>query len=183
MQITIKGKNIEITNALRNHTEKKIQKLKKYFQKIKSAIVYLKVEGDKRIVEVQLEGDGVTIRGEEHRATDMYGSIDLVIDKLETRIKKFKDRRFARSVEKGPKEKEALREAAMNEAFGADDIDDFPRIVRTKKFVLKPMTPDEATMQMELVHHSFFAFLNADTGMVNVVYKREDGNYGLIEPA
>jgi putative sigma-54 modulation protein len=181
MLVNVKGKNIEITNAIRKHTEKKVEKLEKYFKEIKSAVVNLKVEGSKHIAEVQLEGDGITIRGEERRATDMYGAIDLVVDKLETRVKKFKDRRFGRGVEKGPKEKESFR-AAQTEAVEVQVEEDFPHIVKTKRFNLKPMTPDEATMEMELIHHDFFAFINAETGAMNVVYKREDGNYGLIEP-
>lgn len=187
MLIQVKGRNIEVTEALKNYANKKVRKLEKHFQDIKEAVVTLSVQRGLHIVEVQLEGDGVLLRGEERRGTDMYGSIDQVVEKLETRVKRFKGKRHGRSTEDGPKEKEAIKEELMTEAFGeeSEDIDaePMPTIVRTKRFPMKPMTAEEAAQQMELLHHSFFVFLNSETEDVNVVYKREDGNYGLIEPA
>lgn len=187
MLIQVKGRNIEVTDALENYAGKKVLKLEKYFQEIKEAVVTLSVQRGLHIVEVQLEGDGVLLRGEERRGTDMYGSIDQVVEKLETRIKRFKGKRQGRSTEDGPKEKEAIKEGLMTKAFGEEsaesDAEPAPKIVRIKRFAMKPMTAEEAAQQMELLHHSFFVFRNSETEDVNVVYRREDGNYGLIEPA
>lgn len=181
MLINVKGKNLEVTDALRSYIDKKLQKLEKYFSNIREANVMLSVTRGLHQVEVQLEGDGVLLRGEERRGTDMYGSIDQVVDKLETRVKKFKGRRYAKGTEEGPKEKEAIRNRSLSEAIGTEP-EELPGIVRVKRFTLKPMTADEAANQMELLHHTFFVFHNSDTESINVVYKREDGNYGLIEP-
>lgn len=186
MLITVKGKNVEITDALKGYVDKKLSKLEKYFHDIKEATVIMSVHRGMHIVEVQLEGDGILLRGEERRGTDMYGSIDQVVEKLETRVKKFKGKLYGKTTEDGPKEKEAIKDEQMQEAFGepAEPFaeEEEPAIVRTKKFALKPMTPEEAAQQMELLHHDFFVFRNAASEEVNVIYKREDGNYGLIEP-
>ncbi len=185
MLIHVKGKNIEVTNALESYIEKKLQRLEKYFHSIREANVSLSVQRGMQMVEVQLEGDGVLLRGEERRGNDMYASIDEVVEKLETRVKKFKGKLQGKATDVGPKEKNAIKDRAMTDAFGAEEAEqsDMPTVVRTKRFALKPMTPDEAAQQMELLHHDFFVFRNSETEEVNVVYKREDGNYGLIEPA
>lgn len=184
MLIHVKGRNIEVTDALRSYIEKKLPKLEKYFQDIREATVILSVQRGMQMVEVQLEGDGILLRGEERRVNDMYASIDEVVEKLEGRVKKFKRKRD-KSTTEGPKARNAIRDQAMIEAFGAEETaeEELPSLVRTKRFALKPMTPDEATQQMELLHHNFYVFRNSETEEVNVVYLREDGNYGLIEPA
>ncbi|MEN6520692.1 MAG: ribosome-associated translation inhibitor RaiA [Armatimonadota bacterium] len=188
MLVTVKGKNVEVTDALKRYAEKKVQKLEKYFKDIKEAQITQSVQRNWHIVEVQLEGDGVLIRGEE-RSDDMYASIDLVVEKLERRVKKFKGKLLGKSTEEGPKGKEAQRDQLVADAIGIENIDadteepEFtPTIVRMKRHAFKPMNPDEAANQMELLHHDFFVFLNSDTELLNVVYKRKDGNYGLIEP-
>jgi putative sigma-54 modulation protein len=115
----------------------------------------------------------------------MYASIDQVVEKLERRVQRFKGRIYERRKGEGPREKEALKEAITQEAIGAEEApseEELPEIVRTKRFPIKPVTPEEAALEMELMHHDFYVFLNADTEQVNVVYKRRDGNYGLIEP-
>jgi putative sigma-54 modulation protein len=120
----------------------------------------------------------------------MYASIDQVVEKLETRVKRFKGKLYGKTVDEGPKEKEAYKDSVALEAEGGpatfpeeEEGEELPTIVRTKRFTVKPMTAEEAAHQMELLHHDFFVFLNSDTESVNVVYKRKDGNYGLIEPA
>lgn len=184
MLIHIKGKRVEVTDALRSYIEKKLQKLEKYFQDIREATVILSVQRGMQMVEVQLEGDGILLRGEERRVNDMYASIDEVVEKLESRVKKFKSKRAAKTIDDGPKEKSAIKDKARIEAYGGEEIEpDMYAVVRTKRFALKPMTPDEAAQQMELLNHVFYVFRNSETEEVNVVYKREDGNYGLIEPA
>lgn len=183
MLIQVKGKNIEVTDALKNYVDKKLSKLDKYFQDIREAVVILSVQRGMHIVEVQLEGDGVLLRGEEKRGTDMYGSIDQVAEKLETRIKRYKGKLHGKTLDEGPKEKSAIRGETMVESFGPAEEEMGPgEIVRTKRFAIKPMTPEDAVLQMELLHHDFFVFRNSETEDVCVVYKRKDGNYGLIEP-
>ena len=186
MLVNVKGKNIQVTDALKRYAEKKVQKLGKYFKEIKEAQVTQSVQRNWHIVEVQVEGDGVTLRGEE-RTDNMYSSIDQVVEKLEKRIMRFKGKLYGKTTEEGPKEKEALREAAAEEIAEGEEAEQnewsLPAIVRTKSFAVKPMAPHEATVEMELLHHDFFVFLNDRTEQVNVVYKRKDGDYGLIEPA
>ncbi len=188
MLIQVKGKNLDITDALENYVDKKLRKLEKYFHEIREATVTMSVYRGMHVVEVMLEGDGVLLRGEERRGTDMYGSIDQVVEKLETRVKKFKGKLYGKTTEAGPKAKEVIKDQTMTEAYGEElppegEVAEVPTIVRTKRFAMKPMTPDEAAQQMELLHHTFFVFRNSQSNDVNVVYKREDGNYGLIEPA
>jgi len=183
MRVTVKGKNVNVTDALQEYSEKKIEKLGKYFSEIKEAIVTQSVQRNWHIVEVMLEGDGIVLRGEE-RSDNMYASIDQVVEKLERQIKRFKGKLYGRGGhEELPKETAGAAEAEdeVVEAAGEED-EEMPAIVRTKKFALKPMLPEEAALQMELLNHDFFVFLNADTDVVNVIYKRQDGHYGLIEP-
>jgi len=187
MLVTVKGKNVEVTDALRRYAEKKVQKLEKYFKDIKEAQVTQSVQRNWHTVEVQLEGDGVLLRGEE-RSDNMYASIDQVVEKLEKQVKKFKGKVYGKAHETGPKEKEHLKERIIAEtaAIEAEEEEEeeeaLPKIVRMKRFQLKPMTPEQAAHQMELLHHDFFVFQNEETEEVNVVYRRKDGNYGLIEP-
>ncbi len=184
MLITVKGKNVEVTDALRRYAEKKIQKLGKYLGNIKEAQVLQSVERGKHIIEVQLEGDGIRIRGEE-RSEDMYASIDQVVEKLERQVLRFKGRIYNRRKYEGPKGKEAFQESVLEEVINTEPEvpeEDLPTIVRTKRFPIKPMTAEEAALEMELLHHDFFVFLNSETDQFSVVYKRRDGNYGLIEP-
>ncbi len=173
MRIITSGKNMEVTDALRDTIERKIGKLNKYFQKDTEAQVTLNVEKSRHIIEVTIPFDGVLIRAEEC-TEDMYTSIDKAVDKLERQINKHKtklERRFRGS-----------RLIFENiEADGREDVER-PRVVKTKRFAMKPMPVEEAILQMELLGHSFFVFSNGDTDEVNVVYRRKDGNYGLIEP-
>lgn len=194
MQINVKGRNIEVTDALKSYLEKKLKKLEKHFQDLKEANVTLLIHRGMHIVEVQIEGDGITLRGEERRGTDMYGSIDQVVEKLEVRAQKFKGKRIGRAIEVGPKEKEQIKQQVMTEAFGSVVVPSesaeheesgsslLPSIVRLKRFSVKPMTPEEAALQMELLHHDFYVFRNSNSDNVNVVYRRDDGDYGLIIP-
>jgi len=174
MLIQVKGKNLEVTDALKSYVDKKLGKLEKYFQNIKEATVVMSVQRGMHMVEVQLEGDGVLLRGEERRGTDMYGSIDQVVEKLEIRVKKFKSRHYAKSTEEGPRDKQEIKGQVMADAFGPEGAEgegeEMPQIVRTKRFAMKPMTPEEAAQQMELLHPDFFVFRNSESEDVNVVY-------------
>lgn len=170
MNITVRGKNLELTNALKEYVEKRIGKLNKYLD-IDEATVTLTVEKGSHKVEVTMPVNGMILRGEEATG-DMYSSIDLVFEKLEKQINKYKAK-FSKKQRTGGV-KDAVTEVVP-------DIEP-PKIMRTKRFAFKPMPVDEAVMQMNLLGHSFFVFSNAETEEVNVVYKRKDGNYGLIEP-
>lgn len=177
MRVTVKGKNMEVTEALQRYAQKKVEKLGKYFRNLKSARVTQSIQRNWHIVEVTLEGDGLLLRGEE-RSDNMYASVDQVVDKLERQIKRFKGKLYQRAHEGPPKE------TIPSDRLGEEptEEEEMPAVVRTKRFPLKPMPPEEAALQMELLNHEFFVFLNSDTNAVNVIYKRHDGNYGLIEP-
>jgi putative sigma-54 modulation protein len=175
MRITVKGKNVEVTDALQNYAEKKVEKLSKYFQTLRAATVTESVQRNWQIVEITLEGDGILLRSEE-RSDNMYASVDLAVEKLETQIRRFKGKLMERTHPGiSPKEQVSAPEAV-------EAAVEIPRIVRTKNVTLKPMQAEEAAMQMELVNHNFYIFQNSDNDLVSVIYKREDGNYGLIEP-
>lgn len=176
MKITVSGKNIDVTDALRDTVIRKISKLDRYFNPEVEAQVTLSVEKNRHIIEVTIPFDGVILRGEES-TEDMYASIDNVLDKLERQIDKHKTR-IVRKLRENSVRIVDSPAADTNDAEGAYN----PVIVKTKRFAIKPMPVDEAVLQMDLLGHSFFVFLNGETEEVNVVYKRKDGRYGLIEP-
>ena len=173
MKIIISGKNIEITEALRNVVEKKLFKLDKYFNPEIIAHVTLSVEKNRQKMEATIPFNGIILRAEESN-DDMYVSIDLATDKLERQMRKQKTKLQRREYS------DSLRFQYIPENDVSDK--DEAKIVKTKKFAIKPMSPEEAVLQMELLGHSFFVFESSDNGDVNVVYKRRDGNFGLIEP-
>ena len=177
MKIIIKGRHIEITEALRNYLEKKFNKIEKHFDNILEATVALSVEKKRQIVEVTLHASKALIRVE-METNDMYASIDKVADKLERKIQKYKEKYLKKPhFATGKKELEENRPDGEEKA-----LDDSYKIVKTKRFAVKPMSVEEAAMQMDLLGHSFFVFANDQTNIVNVLYKRKDGNFGLIEP-
>ncbi|MGE5404686.1 MAG: ribosome hibernation-promoting factor, HPF/YfiA family [Candidatus Saccharibacteria bacterium] len=176
MKFEIRGRNIELTDALKEYVEKRLSKLEKFIDDVKEAQVALSVEGDSQKVEVTIPLNGVILRGEEE-SNDMYSSIDLVVEKLEKQIDKHKTKIFRRYRGAGLK-----KSLVVELEKAADHVEPF-KIVRTKQFALKPMDAEEAVMQMNLLGHSFFVFFNAGSDEVNVVYRRNDGNYGLIEPS
>ena len=174
MKTTVSGKNLEVTSGLRNAMEKKLLKLDKYFAPEVEAHATLSVEGNRQKVEVTIPFNGVILRGEES-TDDMYASIDLVSDKIERQIRKQKTKLQRRL------KTESVRFQFIPE-YDFKDKEEESKIVRTKKFAIKPMSAEEAVLQMELLGHSFFVYESADNGELNVVYKRKYGNYGLIEP-
>ena len=177
MKIIISGKNLEITDALRNQINKKVRKLERYFEPETEVQVTLSVEKSRHIVEVTIPYKGMLFRAEES-TDDMYASIDKVLDKLEHQIHRYRTK-LERSFRKGAfrDEKPLFSDEPLFED-GAREL----KVVRTKRFAVKPMTVEEALMQMDLLGHSFFVFTNAESGETNVVYRRRDGRYGLIEP-
>lgn len=185
MKIQVRGDQIEVTDALKDYVEKKLSKLQRYFESplTNDVNVTLSVNRDVHTVEVTiLLHGGVVLRAEE-RSEDMYASVDMVLDKLERQIRKHKTKVNRRSRRQGVralfKENSTADTAEYNQAEEQDDLE----VVRTKRFTLKPMDVEEAILQMNLVGHNFFVFSNAETNDVNVVYVRDDGKYGLIEPA
>lgn len=178
MQVQVRGRNMEVTNALKDYVEKRVSKLERYLDGIAEAQVTLTVEKGSHRVEVTIPINSMLLRGEES-TQDMYASIDLVVEKLEKQIRKYKGRLFKRL---GKAAGEGPGEAAGAPSPAEPALENGPRVVRTKRFAIKPMPVDEAILQMNLLGHSFFVFTNAETEQVNVLYKRKDGNYGLIEP-
>ena len=172
MKVTVIGKNIDVTPALREIVEKKISKLDRYFKPNVAARATLTVQKNSQIFEVTIPFNGVILRCEES-TDDMYKSIDLVQAKLERQIRKQRTKLQRRS-------NESLRFSSFDEV--ALEEEDQGEIVKVKRFNIKPMSTEEAILQMELVEHNFFVFKDSDTNNVNVLYKRKDGDYGLLEP-
>lgn len=173
MKFIILGKNIEVTEGLKSAVEDKIGKLEKYFSEDTEVHVTLSVEKDRQKIEVTIPVKGSIIRSEQV-SNDMYVSIDLVEEIIERQLKKYKNKITDREQGNGSFKQEYLDKDFMDE----EEI----KIIRTKKFDIKPMYPEDACVQMELLGHSFFVFCNAETDQVNVVYKRKGNTYGLIEP-
>lgn len=179
MAITVRGKNIEITPALKDYVSKRVGKVTKYFDSANMGEItaILTVNKGRHIVEVTVPINGILLRGEE-ATPDMYASIDLVIEKLERQIEKYKTK-LSRKLKSGTFKVDCVPAATLASEAASDE--DFS-IVKTKRFAVKPMVVDEAVMQMNLINHDFYVFTNAETEEVNVVYRRKDGQYGLIEP-
>jgi putative sigma-54 modulation protein len=173
MKLSVKGKNLEITDALRAYAEEKVQRMNRYLEQIVSATVNLSLEKHRQIAEVTLRVRDLTIRAEES-TDDLYSSIDLVAEKLERQILRYKERIAAHVSRTGREAREEIPPAPLS----AGEL----RVVKTKRFAVKPAAVDEAILQMDLLGHNFYVFRNARTDEVNVVYRRQDGHYGLIEP-
>ena len=174
MRVTITGKNIDITEGLRGAVVDKLSKLDKYFSKEQDASVTLSVDKMRQKIEVTIPMKGNIIRSEQV-SSDMYASIDMVEETIERQLNKYRKKFIAK---KHGEDEFASDFFTTNDAVDDDEI----KIERVKHFGLKPMYPEDACMQMELLGHNFFMFLNAETEEVNVVYKRKGNSYGLIEP-
>ena len=173
MKITISGKNIDVTEGLKAAVNEKLGKLEKYFTPDINVIVTLSVEKERQKIEVTIPVKGNIIRSEQV-SNDMYVSIDLVEEVIERQLRKYKNKIADKQQEAGNFQKEYLEHDYLED----EDI----QIIRTKKFGMKPMYPEDACVQMELLGHTFFVFRNAETDEVNVVYKRKGNTFGLIEP-
>ena len=173
MRITISGRNIELTDGLKAAVEDKLGKLEKYFTPDAEVFVTLSVEKERQKIEVTIPVKGHIIRSEQV-SNDMYVSIDLVEEIIERQLKKYKHKLIAQKQNSSYFQPEFIEKDTEDE----DEI----KIIRTKKFDMKPMYPEDACVQMELLGHDFFVFVNAEDDNVNVVYKRKGNTYGLIEP-
>jgi len=173
MRYIISGKNIDVTEGLKSAVYEKVGKLERYFTPDTEIHVTMSVEKERQRIEVTIPMKGTIIRAEQV-SNDMYVSIDLVEEVIERQLRKYKNKLI--------EQKQAA--VNFNQSFIEDDYaeDDSIKIVKTKKFAIKPMDPEEACIQMELLGHNFFVYRNAETDEVNVVYKRKGNTYGLIEP-
>ncbi len=177
MRLQVKGKNVEVSEALRGYAEEKLGKLDKHLNDATRLELELAVEknpsiSENQVAEATIWTKGPILRASE-RSTDMRASIDLLAEKLERQVHRYRDKRrrgSSRHVEQGLEGRPVLTD------------EEEPVIVKTKQFAVKPMTPEEAVLQLELIGHDFFVFRNVESDDVNVVYRRRDGNYGLIEP-
>ncbi|MDW0111459.1 ribosome hibernation-promoting factor, HPF/YfiA family [Sporosarcina aquimarina] len=184
LDFNIRGENVEVTPAIREYVEKKVSKLERYFTEgVKAtAHVNLKVYSDKQTkVETTIPMKNLTLRAEE-RHNDLYAAIDLIVDKLERQIRKYKTRvnRKFRDREGVGAFLQATMESESRDKDETDDENEF-NVVRTKQFDLKPMDQEEAILQMNMLGHNFFIFTDGESDSTNIVYKRRDGKYGLIE--
>lgn len=173
MKFIISGKNIDVTEGLKTAIYDKIGKLERYFTPDTEIHVTLSVEKDRQKIEITIPMKGNIVRAEQV-SNDMYVSIDLVEEIIERQLRKYKNKLIEQKQSAGSFNKSFLEEAVTD--------DEEVKITRSKKFAMKPMDPEEACIQMELLGHSFYVFRNADTDEVNVVYKRKGNTYGLIEP-
>lgn len=176
LRIDARGKNIEVTTALQNYVEKKLGRIGRYFDDEQAITALLSVQKGNHVVELTLPLGSLILRAEE-ATDDMYASIDSAADKIERQIRKYKTR-INRKARRAAGEKPLIRLLENDEPEQQDE----PRIVRVKRFALKPMDAEEAVLQMDLLGHDFFVFRDAASEEVHVVYRRRDGNYGLIEP-
>ena len=173
MRIKITGRNIELTEGLKAAVEDKLSKLEKYFTPETDVYVTLSVEKERQKVEVTIPMKGNYIRSEQV-SNDMYVSIDLVEEVIERQLKKYR----TKLVTKQQNAASVFKQDFLDEQSDEEEI----KIIRSKKFDMKPMYPEDACVQMELLGHDFYVFINAETEDVNVVYKRKGNTYGLIEP-
>lgn len=173
MNLVISGKNLDITEGLRSAVEEKIGKLERYFTDTTEVHVTLSTEKNRQKIEITIPMKGSIIRAEEV-SSDMYVSIDLVEEVIERQLRKYKNKLI-------DKEQNAVH---LNQEFIDEEVyeEEEIKIIRSKRFAMKPMDPEEACVQMELLGHNFFVFRNSETEEVNVVYKRKGNTYGLIEP-
>ena len=191
MEVQIHAKNVEVTTRLREHVEKKLSKLDRYLPNIAEAHLDLAMQrqkqgGDRAIAQLTVtirHRRGTILRTEDKSQTDMLAAIDVVLDKMYRRISKYKGKRKRRGGERFAELEPELAAAEPVPGELESDVDE-PKmeVVRRKTIDITPMNEDEAIEQMELLGHSFFVFLNADTNSINVAYLREDGNYGILQP-
>lgn len=172
MKFNIRGKKLEVTEALKSYIEEKLGRLNKYFEEPDNitANILIKLNGKQQVVEVTINTHGLILRGEEANK-DLYASIDLVTDKIERQIRKNKTKI----------RKQISKESIKDFKFVEEDaIEEEQNIVKRKIIDMKPMSEEEAILQMELLDHDFFVYKTIEDGKINVVYKRKDGNYGII---
>lgn len=188
MKLVIHGKNIEITDAIREYVHQKIEKAASHFLNTTNEVdVHLSVArnprvNSKQIAEVTVYANGAVIRAEEG-SESLYASIDLVADKIARKLRKYKEKRLDKKTQALPKTSEVVEQSSVAADLIGDRTPELPNeVVRTKYFAMPPMTLNEALEQLQLVDHDFYMFRNAETGEINVIYERNHGGYGVIQP-
>ena len=180
MAIIVKGRNTVVSPAVKAYVEKKIDKVTRQFKAVGDITAVLKVENGNHIAEITVPAKGILLRAQES-TKDMYSSIDLVIEKIERQVHKYKTKLMKRKYSNF-REFQAEAAPAAEPVPGPAETEEEFRIIRSKSFTMNPMKPEEASLQMNLLNHDFFVFFDPDFGGVSVVYRRKDGNYGLLEP-
>lgn len=185
MELIIKSRNGKISERQRTYIEEKLSKLERYLDQIGKVTVEVseeqrRSEGTVHRAQVTLHGAGGMLLRADQRAPELYAAIDTVHDTLQRQIKRYKDKYWRRGKNRRGNDLAAAAKAEVLPAVAVEESDDVPQIVRTKEFAVKPMYSEEALEQMELLGHDFFVFRDAQTNLVNVLYRRKDGNYGLI---
>ncbi len=185
MNVILTARNVTLTDRLRQYVTRKIERLARYFDHVQEVHVVLRTgrdrnQGRESIVEVTVYGDGFVLRGEE-AAQDFFAAVDLVAEKLERQIHKVRSRWiYKRRLDEARRQRQA--EAQAERELQAEEVPEpLPQVVRRKRLVTKPMTEEEATVQMELLGHSFFVYRDAETSRIHVLYRRRDGQLGVIE--
>lgn len=176
MNIQITVRNVELTDAIRSYVEKKVSKLKKYFDQVIEIHVVLEVQKNVHIAEILVNAKGVFLKGIE-KSEDLYASIDLAMDKIERQLVKYKEKLKSKKLLE-----RKFEEPLKLDVYEIESFNDKPVSIITKEIPVKPMDIEEAVMQMDLLNKNFFVFRNAKNSEVNVVYRRDDGNIGLIQP-
>lgn len=181
MKVMMTGKSAQVADRDREYAELKLGKLSRFFRTVREANVTWGHQRGRHIVEVQLDLDGFVLRAEE-RNHDAHAAVDAVTDKLENQLRRLKGKAsHHKGRADGPRVAEMLEALSDASEPGPAVQEALPVVARRKRVLMKPMSVEEAMLQLELVDHSFFAFVNADTGLANVLYRREDGNYGVLE--
>ena len=180
MNLTVHGRNVAVSDRVQEYVEKKVSRLDKFLPQIREARAELvrsetRASADRYTAQLTIWADGQILRAEES-SEDLFASVDAIVDKMYRQIERYKGRRFK------SKRRNAAAAAAAVEMSATQLPEETVNIVRTKQFVAEPMIPEEAVEQMELLGHDFFVFFNVDTGSLNIVYGRRDGNYGLLQP-
>lgn len=188
MQLSITGRNVDITDYTRGYLEKKMKRVERHLPGLTEARVELASEstkgaGQRNVAQVTLRAGGKILRGEE-RAADLFTAIDAVMEKVVRQVDRFKEKRQHRFRKHESHEDVPVlaAEAVAEPEYVVEETDEYQPIVKLKRFQTAPMTSDEAIEQMELLGHNFFVFYNGQNGQVNVVYRREHGDYGLLMP-
>lgn len=179
MQITTTFRHMEPSDPLKSYAEEKLERVKKYIDEPIVAQVFMTVEKIRHMAEVTLTAKGITIKASEE-TNDMYAAIDAVVDKIERQMRRYKERIKAHKPATDTRERQVQKSIVAAESI---DQSREPVVIKTKTFSIKPMSVEEAVMQMDLLHKDFLVFTDAATESINVIYRRKDGNYGLIEPA
>lgn len=188
MKLLIQGNNIDVTESIHDYVEEKLEKAVKHFQNLATKVdVHLSVARNARIsnkhkAEVTVYANGTIIRAQEH-SENLYASIDLVSDKITRQLRKYKERNLAKKTHTGEKTADAVEEKSVEENLIGDRTPELPtEVVRMKYFAMPPLSIDEALEQLQLVDHDFFMFKNKETGEINVIYQRNHGGFGVIQP-